>query len=262
MRIFGVSVLSSLLFALPFSLAAQTFESDKHRFQAETITSDLDRPWGMAFVPNGDMLITERSGQLRVLRNGQLLDATVEGLPEIKARGQGGLLDVALHPDFVDNQMVYLSYSGRGDGGYSTEVLRGKLQDMTLTDVEVVFVAQPKSRAGEHYGSRLLFAPDGMLYISLGDRGHRPNGQDTSTHAGSLIRIHPDGRVPDDNPFASDGSAKPEIYTYGNRNMQGMALNPHTQEIWTHEHGPQGGDEVNIMNAGDKLWLGRNHLWC
>lgn len=232
------------------TLYADVINSAKHRFQVEVVTRDLRHPWGMAFLPGGDILVTERPGRLRLIRNGSPVAAPIAGVPRIKARGQGGLLGIALHPDFTNNRWVYLAYAGKGKGGYGTEVIRGRLQGVRLHDVELIFRALPKSRGGRHFGCRLVFGLDGTLYISLGDRGKRLAAQDLQDHRGSLIRVNDDGSVPQDNPFVRQPRAKPEIYTYGNRNMQGMTLHPWRGDIWTHEHGPQGGDEINIMRAG------------
>jgi glucose/arabinose dehydrogenase len=236
---------------LPTAKADRVFETELHRIDVSIVTEGLEHPWGLAFLPDGRMLVTERPGRLRIAgADGRLDPKPVDGLPEIAARGQGGLLDVALHPEFEDNAWVYLSYAAGGRQGVGTEVARGRLRGHELTDVEILFRLEPKSGGGRHFGSRLVFDRDGYLYITLGDRGDRPRAQDLGDHAGSLIRIHDDGRVPDDNPFVGRAGARPEIYTYGNRNMQGAALHPRTGELWTHEHGPQGGDEVNIMRAG------------
>jgi len=229
---------------------SETINTKNYQLNIETVVDGLDHPWGIAFLPDGDSLITERSGKLRKITSGKLLEQAVTGLPVIKEKGQGGLLGIALHPDYKNNQLVYLSYAGQEEGGYGTEVVRGKLQGMKLNNVQKIFTALPKSRGGRHFGSRLVFANDGTLFISLGDRGKQDTAQDINDHRGSLIRINDDGSIPKDNPFIDRENAKPEIYTYGNRNMQGMALNIITGEIWTHEHGPQGGDEVNIMRAG------------
>jgi glucose/arabinose dehydrogenase len=240
-----------LLMVLPTAKADRVFETELHRIDVSIVTEGLEHPWGLAFLPDGRMLVTERPGRLRIAgADGRLDPKPVDGLPEIAARGQGGLLDVALHPEFEDNAWVYLSYAAGGRQGVGTEVARGRLRGHELTDVEILFRLEPKSGGGRHFGSRLVFDRDGYLYITLGDRGDRPRAQDLGDHAGSLIRIHDDGRVPDDNPFVGRAGARPEIYTYGNRNMQGAALHPRTGELWTHEHGPQGGDEVNIMRAG------------
>jgi len=250
LRVSVWSILAAvLLLGTAGELRAERFETELYAIDVSVVTDGLDHPWGLAFLPNGDILITERRGTLRMVRSGELLSEPVAGLPPISQHGQGGLLDVALHPDFSANRLVYLSYAGRGDDGYSTEVLRGRLEGLTLTDTEVIFRATPKTNGKRHFGSRLLFGPDGKLYVSLGDRGDRPSAQDLSSHNGSLLRLNPDGSVPEDNPFVGRDDARPEIWTLGNRNMQGMALRPNGQ-IWTHEHGPQGGDEVNLMRAG------------
>lgn len=228
--------------------ADQHVESDLHDFHVVTVVEGLDHPWAMAFLPEGNILVTERDGRLRVVRDGGLAPDPVAGLPDIVAQGQGGLMDVTLHPDFQDNRLVYLSYAASGAGGDGTEVARGRYRGDRLEDVEVIFKALPKARGGRHFGSRLVFDNDGYLYVTLGDRGHMPNGQDLGTHTGSVVRLHDDGSVPDDNPFV-DGE-RPEIFSYGHRNVQGAALHPETGVLWTHEHGPQGGDELNVVQRG------------
>lgn len=214
------------------------------------VVEHLEHPWGFAFLPDGDILITERPGRLRRVHNGVLLPRPIAGLPRIKAGGQGGLLDIALHPDYANNGWIYLSYVAAGRDGRGTEVLRAKLVDDHLEQVDIIFRLQPKSGARQHFGSRLLFDEQGYLYITLGDRGDRPRAQNLSDHAGSLIRLHDDGRIPQDNPFIGRANVMPEIYSYGHRNLQGATLDPDTGAIWTHEHGPQGGDELNIIKAG------------
>lgn len=241
--------------------AALEFESALHDFEVEVVAEGLEHPWGLAFISDDDILVTERTGQLRRIRNGKLQKAPLAGLPVIEEIGQGGLLGIVLHPGFDQNDMVYLSYAGEQNGRYGTEVLRGRLEDNRLVDTEVIFRALPKERRGYHFGSRLVFAADGTLFISLGDRGADPDlasdhpAQSTGNHIGTLIRVNDDGSIPADNPFVSTAGARSEVYTYGNRNMQGMARRPGTDDIWTHEHGPQGGDEINIMRPG------RNYGW-
>lgn len=244
------------------SAHAERFESKLHDFTVTTVVEGLDHPWGMAFLPDGGMLVTERGGRVRVIRGGELDPEPVSGLPDVAVRGQGGLLDVALHPSFADNGLVYLSYAASGEGGYGTEVARGRYRDGRLEDVEVIFRAEPKTGGGRHFGSRLVFDNDGRLYITLGDRGHRPNGQDLGTHTGSVIRVNDDGSVPADNPFVND--ERPEIFSYGNRNVQGADRHPETGALWAHEHGPQGGDELNIIESGSNygwpvITYGRNY---
>lgn len=225
-------------------------ETEKHPLRVEHVVEGLEHPWGMAFLPDGDVLVTERPGRLRLVEDGRLHPDPIAGLPEITVSGQGGLLDVTLHPAFADNRWVYLAYVAMGPEGIGPEVVRGRLDDHRLTDVEVLFRMRPKSGGGRHFGSRLVFDRDGYLFITLGDRGDRPRAQRLNDHAGSMIRLHDDGRVPDDNPFVGRDDALPEIYNYGHRNIQGAALHPETGVLWTHEHGPQGGDEVNVERPG------------
>lgn len=245
-----LAYLSTLLLLTAAARAPHVIETKEHNLRTETIVTGLEHPWGLAFLPDGRILVTERSGRLRIIKNGKLEAQPVSGLPPIEANGQGGLLDVALHPRFVENQRVYFSYSGPGNGGVSTEVAHGKLVGNSLQDIKVIFRQQPKTTSGRHFGSRLVFDGKGYLYITLGDRGKRERAQRTDDHAGSVIRLHDDGRVPADNPFVGKAGWKPEKYTLGNRNIQGAALNPKTGELWTHEHGPQGGDEINVIRAG------------
>ena len=225
--------------------------STKHDFRIVPVVGGLDHPWGLAFLPDGGMLVTERSGRLRFVRGGVLDPKPIDGVPAVYASGQGGLLDVALHPKFAENRFVYLSYSGRGAGGAGTEVARGRLAGDRLTDVRVIFRVSPKTSGANHYGSRLLFAPDGTLFITTGDRyNYLEHAQDTGDHLGTIVRVRDDGSVPDDNPFVGRPGARPEIYSYGHRNVQGIALRPGGNVIWAHEHGPRGGDEVNILKPG------------
>lgn len=224
--------------------------ADNTDFRVEEVVAGLKHPWGMTFLPGGSILVTERPGRLRVIEDGRLLPEPVAGLPDVRQQGQGGLMDVALHPEFENNRLVYLSYTAEGEDGYGTEVVRGRLNKGALENTEVIFRALPKVSGGRHFGSRLLFAQDGTLFITLGERGNRDMAQDRGAHPGSLIRINDDGSIPDDNPFVGKPGIKPEIYSWGHRNIQGIARQPGTDRIWTHEHGPQGGDEVNIIRAG------------
>jgi len=229
----------------------QTIKTQEYAVRVVKMVEGLEYPWGLAFLPDGSMLVTERPGRLRVVgKDGKLAPQAVSGLPQIAAHGQGGLLDVALHPHFAQNGLVYLSYAARGDGGVGTEVSRGKLVGNRLEEVQLIFRQQPKGSTGRHFGSRLVFDRDGYLYITLGDRGEMERAQKADDHAGSVIRLHDDGRVPADNPFVDKPGWKPEKYTLGNRNLQGAALHPRTGLLWTHEHGPQGGDEVNVIRPG------------
>ena len=230
--------------------SAQTFSSEHHEFRVTTVARGLVHPWSLAFLPNGDMLVTERVGRLRIIRNGELRPMPVAGVPEVELGGQGGLLDIALHPKFAENRLIYLSYAAAGEGGSGTEVARAHLIDDELVDLERIMDVRPKSIGGRHFGSRLLFGRDGYLYVTAGERASRDRAQNLSDLAGSIMRITDDGGVPPDNPFVGRADARPEIYTYGNRNPQGLAMHPETGQIWEAEHGPKGGDEINILVAG------------
>ncbi len=245
-----IMVLSLLMLCCTENLQTQAVQSESHRFEVETVSADLRHPWGVAFLPGGEFLVTERPGRLLLIGRQGSPTQSISGLPEIREQGQGGLLGIALHPDFEGNGWVYLSYAGNGRGGYGTEVIRGRLEGRQLRNVKTIFKALPKSGGGRHFGSRLLFAPDGTLFISLGERGERLAAQNLGDHRGSLIRVNDDGSIPEDNPFVSRAGLRPEIYSYGHRNIQGMVLNPFSGDIWTHEHGPQGGDEINIIKPG------------
>jgi len=245
------ALVAATLALAPLPAAAQTITTQEHAFRIVKLTEGLEHPWGLAFLPDGRMLVTERPGRLRVIgRDGKLDTQAVSGLPRIAVHGQGGLMDVALHPDFAKNRLVYLSYAARDEGEFGTEVARGRLSGRRLEDVQVIFRQLPKSGGGRHFGSRLVFDRDGFLYITLGDRGEQDRAQKPDDHAGSVIRLHDDGRVPQDNPFVGKPGWKAEKYTLGNRNIQGAALHPQTGLLWTHEHGPQGGDEINVIRAG------------
>ena len=219
-------------------------------FRVVKLVEGLDYPWSLAFLPDGRMLVTERAGRLRVI-SGKTLDPNpVAGVPQVAQHGQGGLHDVVLHPDFQKNGLVYLAYAARGDDGVGTELARGRFVDKRLENVQVLFRQSPKGSTGRHFGGRIVFDRQGFVYLTLGDRGEMERAQLPNDHAGSVIRLHDDGRVPKDNPFVGRAGWKPEKYTLGNRNMQGAALHPQTGMLWTHEHGPQGGDEVNVIRAG------------
>lgn len=236
--------------------AAMPAPAQAQALRPVTVAKGLQHPWGLAFLPDGRMLVTERPGRLRIVSADGRVGPPVEGVPKVVAEGQGGLLDVALDPRFAGNGLVYLSYSEPGDGGSGTAVARGRLQANRLTDVAVIFRQQPKVGGSAHFGSRLVFDRQGRLFVTLGDRfRHRDQAQDLNSHIGKVVRIESDGRVPADNPFVGRQGALPEIWSYGHRNVQGAALHPQTGELWTHEHGPQGGDEVNIALAG------RNYGW-
>lgn len=252
-KLISAAFLSAALVAGAAILIEQAFadviESEKHDFRIVTIAENLEHPWGLAFLPDGAMLVTERPGRLSIVRDGAA-PKPVSGVPEVVESGQGGMLDVAVHPDFEANQLIYLSYAGAGEGGTGTEVVQGRLEGEALVEVKQVFAVAAKSRGGRHFGSRLLFGADGMLYITSGDRGDPDRAQDLKDHAGKVLRLTADGEVPGDNPFRDNADAQPEIYSWGHRNPQGMALQPGTNRIWTVEHGPRGGDELNLVEAG------------
>lgn len=222
-------------------------------YELQLVANGIDIPWGMAWLNEKDILVSDRKGELRIISNGELLRKKVAGLPELRAQGQGGLLDVAVDPNYAKNNLIYFSYAGlegEGDGAH-TSVMRAKLQDFKLTEQTVIFEGGPNTTKGQHYGSRLTFDNQGYLYISSGDRGNRDvNPQRLDRDAGKIHRINSDGSIPKDNPFVGQKDANPSIYSYGHRNPQGMEKHPVTGDIWTHEHGPKGGDEVNIIQPG------------
>jgi glucose/arabinose dehydrogenase len=223
--------------------------------KVETVATGLSHPWGLAFLPDGRMLVTERTGTLRLVSKDGKLSAPLSGVPEVVVRGQGGLLDVAIDPDFKSNNVVYLTYSEPGEGGVGTAVARGKLGESGLENVEVIFRQMPKVEGGNHFGSRLVFAPDGKLFVTLGERFTFAPAQDLNNDLGKIVRINPDGSVPKDNPFVGRQDARPEIWSYGHRNPQGAAIHPETGRLWEVEFGPMGGDELNIPQAG------KNYGW-
>ena len=222
----------------------------------EIVVSELNIPWGFTFLPDGSMLINEKAGELIHFNNGK--KTTISGLPEIYIRGQGGLMDIILHPNYEDNGWIYFSYAsstGYGDGG-NTAIARAKLKENSLVNLEVLYKATPNTKKGQHFGSRLVFDKDGYLFFTIGERGARDtNPQDLTRDCGKVYRLNDDGSIPNDNPFVNEPNAKTAIYSYGHRNPQGMTLRPETGDIWTHEHGPKGGDEINIIKAG------KNYGW-
>jgi glucose/arabinose dehydrogenase len=224
--------------------------SERHDFRVVTLAEGLEHPWAMAFLPDGGILITERPGRLRLWRNGKIAPAPIAGTPEVAAVGQGGLLDVALDPDFANNKLVYLSFAGAGPGGAGTEVARARYDETGLQNLEPLLAVAPKSDGGRHFGSRLAFGSDGLLYVTAGERGSPERSQDPSDMAGSVLRIRPDGTVPADNPFVGQSGADPRVFSYGHRNPQGLTRHPETGRIWAVEHGPRGGDELNLIAPG------------
>lgn len=229
---------------------------EKVDFTSVLIVDQIQNPWGMAFLPDGSMLITEKSGRLYLLKANQKTE--ISGLPDIEVRGQGGLMDVEIHPQYTQNGWIYLSFaSAKGEGtGGNTAIIRAQLSGNRLTNVQWLYKASPNTRKGQHFGSRLEFDNEGFLYFSIGDRGNRNiNPQNISRDGGKIYRIHDDGSIPDDNPFVNETSAKTAIYSFGHRNPQGLVLHPETGELWEHEHGPRGGDEINIIEKG------KNYGW-
>ncbi|MFO1036796.1 MAG: PQQ-dependent sugar dehydrogenase [Geminicoccaceae bacterium] len=235
------------------ALAETRFESAGQELRAVEVLGGLEHPWSLAFLPDGRMLVTERDGRLLLVSEGQA--QPVKGVPEVLASGQGGLLEVAVHPDFASNGLVFLTFSAPSSGGATTHLLRAKLAGDSLTEQRVIFTAEPGSGTTRHFGSRIVFDGNGHLYLSVGDRGEMGRAQDRGDLAGKIVRIDIDGRAPADNPFAANREGLAEIYAYGVRNPQGLALNPWTGELWEHEHGPRGGDEINIIRPG------RNYGW-
>lgn len=233
----------------------RSFPSEHGSVQVSTVATGLEHPWGLAFLPDGRMLVTERPGRLRLVAADGTLSAPLSGVPEVWARGQGGLLDVALDPGFAGNGLVYLSYAEPGEGGAGTAVARGKLVGEALEGVKVILRQSPKLEAGQHFGSRLVFDRDGLLYVTTGDRGNWDHPQALDKGQGKIFRIQADGGIPADNPFVDREGADPAIWSYGHRNVQGAALHPGTGKLWQTEHGARGGDELNIPEPG------KNYGW-
>ena len=242
--------------------ADTTLRSSLHDFRLTTVADALIQPWSIAFLPGGDVLITERPGRLRIVRQGKLLPQPVEGVPKVLHSSQGGLLEVMPHPSFATNRLLYITYAkpGADDTLSRTALIRGRFENDKLTNVEQLFEAVSKGRG--HYSGKIAFDGKGFLFLSLGDRQVPPEGnleahpaQDLTNHHGKIVRLHDDGRVPTDNPFVSRAGARPEIWSYGHRNVQGLAIHPETGDLWADEHGPQGGDEVN------RILPGRNYGW-
>jgi len=245
------AALSAAFLATPAVVRAQgTLKSEKAAYRLVTLTRDLEQPWGMAFLPDGRMLITERPGRLRVFANGRLEPAPLAGVPKVHASGQAGLLDICLHPDFDRNRILYLAYIGGAEGRSMTSVARAELGPNGLVDVKTIFEARPGTSGNLNLGSRIVFDREGFLYASIGDRFQMKRAQDLGDLSGKIVRLTDDGSVPADNPFVNRPGARPEIFSWGHRNPQGLALHPVTGRIWEVEHGPKGGDELNILKAG------------
>jgi glucose/arabinose dehydrogenase len=246
-------VLGAALAAQP-ALPAQAFMGAE--LKPVTVARGLAQPWGLAFLPDGRLLVTERVGRMRIVAPDGRLGEPLQGLPAVDAKGQCGLLDVVLDPKFAENRWVYWTYAEAGEGGNGVAVARGRLQERQLSDVQVIFRQLPKVASQLHCGSRLAFAKDGRLFVGLGDRfGRKDDAQNPANHIGKIVRIEADGRVPADNPFVGRAGVAPEVFSLGHRNIQGLAVHPATGELWQTEHGPQGGDELNAPEAG------RNYGW-
>jgi len=222
---------------------------ERHDMKVTPVVQGLDHPWDMAFMPDGRILVTERTGKLRVIKDGKLLDAPIQGLPTIEEVGQGGLLGIALHPDYARNKLVYLSFAEKVDGGHHTAIARFKDEGDRFTNGEVIFRGTTDDTR-HHFGSRMAFGADGKLYFSIGDRGTMDRAQDPADPSGAILRINDDGSIPQDNPYVGKQGHHPARFTMGNRNPQGLAFEPGTGVLWSTEHGPQGGDEVNIIRPG------------
>lgn len=242
------------VFVLPEFGCAQQYpdlEVSPVQVSAESLSTDFDNPWSFTFLPGGELLVTEKEGKMFRLAEGKKTE--IQGMPDVYVRGQGGLMDVETHPDFDNNKFIYFTYGSNttGDNGGNTTIMRARLTGNQLENQEVIFKALPESSKGQHWGGRIAFDPDGYLFVSVGDRGARDeNPQSLSNHCGKVHRIFDDGRIPPDNPFVDQEGAIGSIYSYGHRNPQGMAVHPETGEIWTHEHGPRGGDELNLIRKG------------
>jgi aldose sugar dehydrogenase len=233
----------------------QVVESEKQKFTVDTLTNTLKNPWGMTFLPDGRILVTEREGRIVIFKDGQLQPEEIENVPAVYAEGQGGLLDIQLHPDYKSNGWIYLTYAKPGEGGGGTTLSRTKLEGNKFVEFQELFNAQPFVNSGAHFGSRIAFDGNGYIFFSSGERGTMENAQKLENHLGKILRLHDDGRVPADNPFVNTAGAKPEIWCYGNRNPQGLVYDKSTQTLWAHEHGPRGGDELN------KIEKGKNYGW-
>lgn len=224
---------------------------NKINYTTKLVVGDLNIPWGMAFLPDNSILITEKSGELIHFKDGK--KTTIKGLPEIYQRGQGGLLDIEIHPNYKENGWIYFTYAssqGEGEGGF-TALSRAKINNNTLIETQLLYKGGPNTKKGQHWGSRIAFDDDGYLYFSIGDRGNRDeNPQDITRDGGKIYRLNEDGSIPYNNPFVNTPNAKTAIYSYGHRNPQGMVKNPLTGAIWVNEHGPKGGDEINIVKKG------------
>lgn len=250
-----MSLVAAIVTAACGSAVGDTAATASGRLAVEQIATGLDHPWGIAYLPDGRALVTERAGRLRLLGVDNKLSEPLAGVPAVQARGQGGLLDVALDPDFSANRVIYFSYAEAGDGGASTALARAELGQGKLDNVTVIFRQQPKVSGNGHFGGRIVFSRQGHLFLTTGDRQKLDPAQDLMSHLGKVIRLNRDGSVPADNPFVGRTDAKPEIWSYGHRNIQGAAIEPRTGDLYTLEFGPAGGDELNRPEPG------KNYGW-
>jgi len=258
LKLAGISMLMTATTAV--SAQDRTFSAAHHDYRVVNVAEGLIQPWSMTWLPNGDMLVTEKPGRLRIVRNGKLLPEAVPGVPEVFYNGQGGLFEVILHPEFEQNRWVYLSYASEEGDSSNTKVSRGRFENDRLTNVVEIF--SPQATGNGHYGGKMVFDNDGYLFLTLGDRQAPSRGdltlhpaQDLTNHAGVIVRLNDDGSVPDDNPFVGRNDALPEIWSYGHRSPQGLVVHPETGDLWESEHGPQGGDEINLIEPG------KNYGW-
>lgn len=249
-RLTACAVMLILGAAAPALAQQRTLSTAQGPVTVESVASGLERPWAMAFLPDGRLLVTERPGRLRIVTRDGNISAPLSGTPKVFAQEQGGLLDVALAPDFASSRTIYLSFAEPGDGGASTAVARARLDGETLQDMRVVFRQEPKVDGGKHFGSRLVFDRGGNLFVTLAERFKFDPAQDLTNHLGTIVRVQSDGAVPTDNPFVGRSDVKPEIWSYGHRNIQAAALHPQTGALWVAEMGPKGGDELTIPKAG------------
>ncbi len=233
----------------------EVISSEKTTFQIDTLFSELENPWGITWLPDGRMLVNERKGEILVFDRDVYTGEQLRGFPLTYVRGQSGLLDIQLHPDYKENGWIYVTYAKPGEGGGSTTLIRFKLDGNQITNLEELYQTQPLSNSGVHFGSRIIFDNDGYLYFSTGERGLKENSQNLSNDMGKIHRLHDDGRIPADNPFVNEPGAKPSIWSYGHRNVQGMVYDRENDRIYATEHGPRGGDELNLVEKG------KNYGW-
>lgn len=248
-------LLASFLIISSFCSIESDPASVEAELKTELVAEGFDSPWAMEWLPNGDMLVTDKPGKLWLVPKGSSQKREIKGVPEVYNNGQGGLLGLVLHPNYQDNGWIYISYSAKGEGGGNTVIMRAKLKDGELVEQETIFKADPLTRSGVHFGGRMDFDREGYLFFSVGERGQMENAQTLTNDCGKIHRVHDDGRVPEDNPFVQIPGARPTIWSYGHRNPQGLMFHPESWALYAHEHGPRGGDEVNIVQKG------KNYGW-